>query len=214
VNYGPIIFLAAFFALASSWFGLVLTPQMQLGRLQPTNSIPDKATYPVSRAGQATQGLDVYRANGCAACHSQQVRQSGTVCNVVLTEAGTNQAALVGALLDQKISATETEAANLLTKLPSTVKRGVPRDKADTILKALQAAGAKTDLLIVPMGPDISARAWGLRRTVAEDFLYDYPVMPGSLRVGPDLANVGARISDPNWHFRHLYAPQAEVKVP
>ena len=36
--------------------------------------------------------------------------------------------------------------------------------------------------------------------------------MPGSQRVGPDLANVGARLPDANWHLRHLYAPRLEVK--
>jgi len=34
MNYGPLIFLAAFFALAGSWFGFVLTPQIQVGQLQ------------------------------------------------------------------------------------------------------------------------------------------------------------------------------------
>ena len=61
------------------------------------------------------------------------------------------------------------------------------------------------------VGPDI-ARGWGKRRTVAEDFLYDSPVLLGSVRIGPDLADVGARPYDANWHLRHLYAPQLEVK--
>src|SRR5436190_19113704 len=99
MNYGPLIFLAAFFALASSWFGLVLTPQMQVGHLQQTNTVGLGATYPLSRPGLAREGLEVYRANGCAYCHSQQVRQTGTVCDVILTEPGTNQPALLAALL-------------------------------------------------------------------------------------------------------------------
>src|SRR6267142_2497120 len=99
MNYGPLIFLAAFFALASSWFGFVLTPQMQLGHMQPTNSVPLGNPYPSARPGLARQGLDVYRANGCAYCHSQQVRQSETVCDVVLAEAGTNKTKLINALL-------------------------------------------------------------------------------------------------------------------
>jgi len=33
MNYGPLVFLGAFFALAASWFGFVLTPQLQVGRL-------------------------------------------------------------------------------------------------------------------------------------------------------------------------------------
>src|SRR5438552_2605194 len=100
MNYGPLIFLAAFLALAGSWFGLVLTPQMQVGQLQQTNTMGVPMTYPLARPGAARQGLEVYRANGCAYCHSQQVRQSGTVCDVILQEPGTNQPALMAALLN------------------------------------------------------------------------------------------------------------------
>ncbi len=66
MNYGPLLFLAAFFALASSWFGFVLSPQLQIGQLRQTNSVPNGETYPVARPGLARQGLDIYRANGCA----------------------------------------------------------------------------------------------------------------------------------------------------
>jgi cytochrome c oxidase cbb3-type subunit 2 len=37
--------------------------------------------------------------------------------------------------------------------------------------------------------------------------------MPGSQRVGPDLANVGSRLPDANWHLLHLYAPRIEAKA-
>jgi len=118
MNYGPLIFLAAFFALASSWFGLVLGPQLQVGRMQQTSTIPDGATYPLARAGLARQGLDVYRANGCASCHTEQVRQTGTVCDIVLAEAGTNQTKMVAALRSVKPELSESEATQLLTSLP------------------------------------------------------------------------------------------------
>jgi cytochrome c oxidase cbb3-type subunit 2 len=36
--------------------------------------------------------------------------------------------------------------------------------------------------------------------------------MPGSQRVGPDLANVGTRLPDATWHLLHLYTPQTQVK--
>ncbi len=48
MNYGPLVFLAAFFALASSWCGFVLTPQLQIGRLQQTNTLAS-ATADLSR---------------------------------------------------------------------------------------------------------------------------------------------------------------------
>ena len=47
MNHGPLIFLAAFFALAGSWFGFVLRPHMQVGHMQPTKTVPAGATYPV-----------------------------------------------------------------------------------------------------------------------------------------------------------------------
>ena len=67
------------------------------------------------------------------------------------------------------------------------------------------------EIHIVATGPDI-ARGWGMRQSVAEDFLYDYPVQLGSLRAGPDLANIGVRDPDVNWQLVHLYAPQSVVK--
>ncbi len=216
MNYGPLLFLAAFFALASSWFGLVLTPQIQLGRMQPTNAVPTGETYPLGRPGQAKEGLEVYRANGCASCHSQQIVQTGTVCDVYLNDAGTNLPALIAALLPLKPGRTSAEVKLLTTGLPKHILRGVGKEEADRAAKMLNASGAKASVWIVPTGADMAppngARGWGLRRSVAEDFLYDYPVMLGSQRIGPDLANVGARLPDPKWHLLHLYAPQFQVK--
>jgi hypothetical protein len=172
--------------------------------------------------------LEVYRANGCAYCHSQQVGQTGTLLEIALTDAGTNQAATIAALL--KLAEVPTDKPAVLTPLPSVEEartnagkapllRESPkafllsstRDAANAAVKTLNATGAKAQLQIKPVGPDL-ARGWGRRRSVAEDFLFDSPVMPGSQRVGPDLANVGARRPDVNWQMLHLYAPQQQVK--
>jgi cytochrome c oxidase cbb3-type subunit 2 len=32
------------------------------------------------------------------------------------------------------------------------------------------------------------------------------------MRIGPDLANVGLRSYDADWHYRHLYAPESVVQ--
>jgi cbb3-type cytochrome oxidase cytochrome c subunit len=227
MNYGPLLFLATFFALATSWFGFVLTPQIQLGRLQPTNAVPTGATYPLGRPGLAREGLQVYRANGCASCHTEQIVQTGTVCDVYLNDAGTNLPALIAALMPMRPGRTPAEVKLLTTGLPKHILRGVSKEEADQATRALNAAGAKASTWIVPIGPDIALasrfhkkgedisrieRRWGLRRSVAEDYLYDYPVMLGSQRIGPDLANVGVRQPDPRWHLMHLYAPQVQVK--
>jgi cytochrome c oxidase cbb3-type subunit 2 len=56
-------------------------------------------------------------------------------------------------------------------------------------------------------GSDIE-RGWGIRRTVAQDYLRDHPVQLGSLRAGPDLANIGLRQPSAEWQLKHLYHPR------
>jgi cytochrome c oxidase cbb3-type subunit II len=68
-------------------------------------------------------------------------------------------------------------------------------------------------------------RGWGERRTVARDYIFDETPFLGSSRLGPDLANVGAKTwrneaeNDPRrpakrdaaWHYLHLYKPTAII---
>ena len=50
-------------------------------------------------------------------------------------------------------------------------------------------------------------RGWGVRPSVARDYLRDSTAFLGTRRLGEDLSNVGQRLSDAAWHYRHLYAP-------
>lgn len=52
------------------------------------------------------------------------------------------------------------------------------------------------------------AKGWG-RAPVAADFAYDRPHQLGTMRTGPDLLNVGARLPSRDWHLTHLYQPRA-----
>jgi cbb3-type cytochrome oxidase cytochrome c subunit len=211
VKSGALIFLAAFLALAGSWGGFVLAPQIQFGRNVQAKAIGTGDLYPQARPGLAKQGLEVYRANGCVYCHSQQVGQEGTLCEVVLTDAGTNAAATLAAISTLDSELANTNAVILLARLPKAILTVADMNAAELALKTLEAAGAKAEVRVTAIGPDI-ARGWGRRRTVAQDYLFDYPVQLGSHRIGPDLANVGLRQPDANWQFRHLYAPRSEVK--
>lgn len=56
-------------------------------------------------------------------------------------------------------------------------------------------------------GADID-RGWGARRTVARDYLFDQPPLLGTMRTGPDLANIGVRQPSESWHLLHLYNPK------
>jgi cytochrome c oxidase cbb3-type subunit 2 len=130
MNSGPLLFVGLLATMACSWTGFVLAPQLQLGDLTQTNTVPVgdavPQIYPLAQAGTAHQGAEIYRANGCAACHTEMVR---------------------------------------------------PLD----------------------LGSDLH-RGWGARRSLAEDYLFEQPVMLGTQRVGPDLANFG-RLADTNGIF-------------
>ncbi len=155
MNAGPLVFLAAFFAAATSWLGFVLVPQLQIGGQNQVEARDSGQLYPSRRPGLARQGAEVYRANGCYYCHSEQVRSSSIV-------------------------------------------------PASGHSEAVRGFGGDVD------------RGWGARKSlvqsVAQDYLYDYPVMLGSQRVGPDLANIGARQTNAVWLLAHLYNPQDTSK--
>jgi cytochrome c oxidase cbb3-type subunit 2 len=69
-------------------------------------------------------------------------------------------------------------------------------------------------------GSDIGekSRGWGERQSVARDYLREERVLLGSLRVGPDLRNVGARKNPEgadftaDWFYRYFYDPALVVK--
>jgi cbb3-type cytochrome oxidase cytochrome c subunit len=210
MRFGPLVFLAAFFGLSASWYGMVLTPQVQLGRAeQETNSVVKTDLYPAGRPGVAREGLEVYRANGCAYCHSQQVEQKGTLVDVILKDAGKTPMTVASTLNEAHLG--NFSGPSVGAGLPKPILQNATVERATALASALKTAGAVTELHLVPIGTDIE-RGWGTRRTVAEDFIADATVMPGSMRVGPDLANVGVRRPDLNWQMAHLYNPAAVIE--
>ncbi len=127
-------------AFGSAWLVLFLVSYLQMGALQPEVNADtgDMAPMPATD-GLAAAGRRVYAANGCVACHSQQV-------------------------------------------LPGHVSADI-------------------------------ARGWGSRRTVARDYLNESQLFLGHARLGPDLANVGARGKDAMDYHRRLYAPASMAET-
>jgi cytochrome c oxidase cbb3-type subunit 2 len=189
VKTGFSVFLATFVALGVSWCGLVLAPVLQLGGAKQTVILQTTDNWPLQRPGDATLGLQIYRANGCAACHTEQVRQTGVAFEIDLTSAGKTPAAVSNLISTLKLS-------------------GLTKEEADDANQKITAAGGKVETHLIATGADI-ARGWGSRQSVAADYLYDQPVQLGSLRAGPDLSNIGVRAPDLNWQLRHLYAPKS-----
>jgi cbb3-type cytochrome oxidase cytochrome c subunit len=205
MNHGPLIFLGVLVTFVASWWGLIFSPQLQIGSQQSTEV--DGSLYPTRRAGVALQGREVYVANGCVHCHSQQLRQEGYTFNVNLTSVGTN-GVKVAALLSQiapGVNAGEL-IANVSDKSPQTILSKVSLETAEDAQKRFKAIGAAANPVFIPLGVDISAaRRWGVRRSVGADYLFDDPVQVGNSRLGPDLANYGNRAPSTDFILAHLF---------
>jgi len=117
---------------------------------------------------------------------------------------------------------------DLAGKLPAAVFERVSIEAGERAVKYLSDAGAKAELTFYNLGPDIE-RGWGARRTVAQDYVNDSPVLLGSVRVGPDLASLATRAPEKfaaPWKFTstntaaeferhllvHLYNPRVLAK--
>jgi cytochrome c oxidase cbb3-type subunit 2 len=136
MNKGPVIFIGVLFIMAWSFYGIIGKNFEELGHQDPIK-LDTGEPYPGGRPGLAQAGQEVYRANGCAACHTMQVRMKG-------------------------------------------------------------------------YGADIE-RGWGARNTVLQDFVYDRHVFLGSVRIGPDLADIGTRSPNGVTQLMHLYNPRITV---
>ena len=74
MNFGPFVFIGVFCTMLISWATFVFGPQVQIGGIQPAAHRADRRQLSFYRTGAEKRGLDIYRANNCAACHTQQVR--------------------------------------------------------------------------------------------------------------------------------------------
>ncbi|PYJ20445.1 MAG: cytochrome-c oxidase, partial [Verrucomicrobia bacterium] len=68
------LFLGIFGTFAFSWVGLTVIPNWQIGHLNPQSDEEGTDIYPQPQSGMFQRGGQVYAANGCIYCHSQQVR--------------------------------------------------------------------------------------------------------------------------------------------
>jgi cbb3-type cytochrome oxidase cytochrome c subunit len=218
VKTGISVFLASFFALGASWMGFVYGSIHQLGGAQQTLILQTDDKWPQQRTGEATLGLQVYRKYGCAACHTQQARQTGVANEISLTVLGDHNAAdfkgymnTLMATVPELMNSSNTIMGNLDRwngEVPVMLYSGDDSTVISTLADKLKSLKLKTDARVVPSGVDIE-RGWGLRQSVAADFLFDTPVQLGSLRAGPDLTMIGVREPDVNWQLQHLYAPHS-----
>jgi cytochrome c oxidase cbb3-type subunit 2 len=206
MNNGAVLFFGILLTLASSFWGLLLAPQLQIGGAQPVVLEATGEIYPSPRPGLAQQGAEVYRAQGCVECHTRQVRQTGVTFDLWLADAGSAWPQLAATMTRLKIP----DPDKAISQAPVKLLGGLSMAEATSMAGQLTNGEAKGQAVLTTLGPDIE-RAWGKRATVTQDYLYDYPVQLGNLRVGPDLSNYGNRAVPAALVLQHLYAPQSTM---
>ena len=70
----PQLVFGVFLIFTATWFGTVGYSYLQLGRMQPVMDESSGEVNPPPLSGLAAAGQQVYAANGCVNCHTQQVR--------------------------------------------------------------------------------------------------------------------------------------------
>jgi cytochrome c oxidase cbb3-type subunit 2 len=66
-----------------TWIFLVVVPWTELGHLPPVINSADNTITPGDRSNEAHIGAQVYAANGCVYCHSQEVRPNTSGADLV-----------------------------------------------------------------------------------------------------------------------------------
>ena len=190
--------------------GMIMRADSQLSGLQYAETVLEDGTqarYPIPLLGNARYGEEVYRSIGCAECHTQQVTHDGVEFDIKALATEKNLPAVKDAI-DRYHRVTGSPASGGAAHgLPAgeweTVAHGANAADAAKARGFLSAAGASVDVQVRFHGEDLEkdefinpdGRGWGKRRSVARDYLFAEKPMLGSVRIGPDLANVGTRHS-------------------
>ncbi|MEE2615630.1 MAG: cbb3-type cytochrome c oxidase subunit II [Verrucomicrobiota bacterium] len=189
---------------------MIMRSSEQLSSLQYADTVDEAGTefrYPVPLLGKAPYGENVYRSNGCAACHTQQVSHEGVEFDIKALATEKNHSAVKEAVNRFYRVTGQPASSGVALGLPigewETIALGASVSDAAKARGFLSAAGASVDVQVRFHGEDLEkdefsnpkGRGWGKRRSVARDYLFVERPMLGSVRIGPDLANVGARLS-------------------
>jgi len=120
-------------------------------------------------------------------------------------------AGILGMPVDSLTAAQTNAVKNAMVSITSGTNQWPEIERTVRLLKT--RAGAQFKLQpIAGNWPDVR-NGVAPRQSVARDFLFDAHAMPGVMRLGPDLSNVGARLTGAdNDAYAHLYDPQSTGK--
>ncbi len=118
---------------------------------------------------------------------------------------GISQALLLVGLLDWQWGRARP-IPDLVQGIPYPQPRSGWAEQGAKVYQRLGCAECHTrQVLSWEEGPD-RIRGWGRRKSVARDYLYDRPLLWGTLRIGRDLANIGLEMTNRLVVLQRLWA--------
>lgn len=127
MKHGPLILVGLLLAAASSWSAIVLSPAIQWSDYQPAKDDNTGTYYPGRRPGLAEQGREVYRANGCYHCHTQNVRRKGLGQDIE-NGAGPRRTVALDFLFDEQVMPGEFRFGPDLANFGARARKGIGAD--------------------------------------------------------------------------------------
>jgi cbb3-type cytochrome oxidase cytochrome c subunit len=201
--------LAGLFAtFAFSWLGLAVIPNFQIGHLDPQSDEEGTDIYPMPQSGMAERGRKVYTANGCAYCHSQQIRPEYAASDIDLEREAAPSPRPKWA---ERRSAPNTSPAGPAAPNASPVAAASPAASAPPppAKAGSSPAAAASPPASAPSGSAAPTPAAGKPAPAAQP-------APQNAPPGPSPATLLASEIKPGeappysaaWHHQHLYSPR------
>ena len=206
------LFLGIFAAFALSWVGLILIPNFQIGHLEPQVDEEGNDPYPAPKSGMADRGRQIYAANGCVYCHSQQIRGDYAASDLERTRDqgpspktkwGERRSAPRDYLFERPVLLGKTRLGPDLAN----IGKGAPAEKEEAAPGGSPAPAGSPQPASATASTSPSATA-GNSPTPSTS--------PASTSASPaQVANANPAGTPPlystAWHHRHLYSPRSLV---
>jgi cbb3-type cytochrome oxidase cytochrome c subunit len=209
------LFLGIFGTFAFSWTGLILIPNFQIGHLDPQMEEDGTDVYPAPRSGMAERGRQIYAANGCNYCHTQQVRADYAGSDLD-RKWGVRRSAPRDYIFDRPVLLGKMrmgpDLANVGHRAPVTDQNAPPPSATTSTTTAAPVAGASP----VPSPASSPAAAVSpapnSQTTSAPPAAVQNPTPSASPSAPNEVVAAVNGVPIPyteGWHHRHLYSPRS-----
>jgi cytochrome c oxidase cbb3-type subunit 2 len=123
------LFFGIFGSFAFAWWGMAVAPHAQIAGLQPQVDEDSNEAYPVDMGGALNAGRDIYIANGCQTCHSQEIRDAHNGSDIARGW-GTRRTVPLDYLYEQNVVLSQTRIGPDLTNAGAKDDKGAPKRTA------------------------------------------------------------------------------------